>query len=171
MNPKLNISYMPTMQVLSPFTFAIVFSLCSVEWVLFPHYIIPSRSPLLRERWWHSSERVLFFPTSAFPQYLTSSFAFTFIPWVLGRNLFRFPCCCTDARCFWPYKVNDDARTRASMEPLFGQGRLLTSRNGEESQQQRRQPAVHHQTCVRARCEPEKVFTGMERPPQARPQC
>ncbi|KAI9533289.1 hypothetical protein NQZ68_025683 [Dissostichus eleginoides] len=38
--------------------------------------------------------------------------------------------------------------------------KLLTSRNGEESQQQ--QPGVHHRACVRAR----KVFTAMERPPQ-----
>lgn len=46
--------------------------------------------------------------------------------------------------------------------------KLLTSRNGEESQQwQQRRPVVHYLTCVRAR----KVFGEMERPPRAHPQC
>lgn len=56
---------------------------------------------------------------------------------------------------FWPCK-GDDAHKSASMEPLGGEVRLLTSRNGEESQQQQLRPAVHHHTCVRALSKPER---------------
>ena len=53
-------------------------------------------------------------------------------------------------------KVTTRASTELSVEPLSRTDKLLTSRNGEQSQQ--RQPAVHHLACVRAR----KVFTAME---------
>lgn len=62
-----------------------------------------------------------------------------------------------------------DAHKSSSMEPLVV--KLLTSRNGEQRQQQQRPPALHRRTCVRARSEPERCSPGMERPPQAHPQC
>lgn len=104
---------------------------------------LPSRSLLLWERWWHSNERVIFF-TSASPRRLI-------IP-------FFFVCFLTNARThggFGPIKVTMHAQTRTHTRTQSQRhkrvdgaitDKLLTSRNGEESQQQQRHPAVHHLT-------------------------
>lgn len=76
---------------------------------------------------------------------------------------------CTNTRRWWSYK-GDDTRKRASMGPLDGQVTHLPQWRGEPTAAAA--AASPPSSCVRpSALRTRKVFTAMDRPPWAHPQC